>query len=225
MFGTNCLPLSRQQAVRRATCIESLESRQLKSVSYSSGATNSDLDGTYFGEVLYGDNGDVSGFPTAVSGASDSEYGWTNVQWDSSPYDGIDSGYIGVQFVLNSDGNHHAQFEVDGNNAGTFGLSSSQAVHSVTIRSEVTGGGLAFDWSNVQIDFYHAGSVVESVNINDLHANTLTSTNNDPAESYAVVTPSASGVDGVRVAGVVRLRANEGVSPGWTDLVGQVFVT
>ena len=205
--------------------IEILESRDLKTVTYSSGSTPSDPSGTYFGAVIFGDNGNDPGVPTASAGVGDDTSGVAYITWDQNPWDGVDNGGTSVTFAVNIDSSHAGTFAIGDDNSIGFNVDSSQQVHSVTLRGLVTGPGMAFDWSDVQVSFYSGGSLVESQSVSTLQADTMDSTNWDPEEAMAVVTPTASNVDGVKITATAHLQSTDGTYPGWTDISGQIFVS
>lgn len=181
-------------------------------------------DSAYFASVLFGDNGDDYGVPTSASGVGDDVQGVAYRNWDSDLDDGVDSGDQDLVFSINTNSTPDATLSVANDDSGEFSVSSTTTLHSVELRAAVAGPGMEFVFSNIQIRFYSGSSVVESVNVNDLTADTRDASSWDPAEATTTITPTASNVNGVKVLATFQMKANAGVYPGPTDIGGQVFV-
>jgi hypothetical protein len=145
--------------------------------------------------------------------------------WDADPYDGIDSGLRDTVFSFNTSSSHLASWNVDGSEVGTFSVSSLTAVHSVILFASVGSSGMQFTFSSVQVKFYSSGTLVETVNVNDISADTRNSTSADGAAAAAVVSTSASNVTGVYVSASIQMKANWNVYPSPSDLFGQVTIS
>src|SRR2546430_12420461 len=96
------------QVARRAPLafiLEPIESRRHLSVTSWTHDFLTDLGGAYFGEVQFGSDGDPNGYATGISGVGDTQETWSFTTWDLNPLDGVDSGWRGVSFALNSKAN------------------------------------------------------------------------------------------------------------------------
>lgn len=212
-----------RQAKRGTFRMEQVEPRCLRSVSFWSGTSISDLFGDYFGSVLFGDNGDPWGYATGTAGVGSQESTWLYVEWDDYLYDGADSGLVFVQLSINADGDGLGNIAAGNSEADAFYV-GSPSVESVTMRAGVMAADMQMSWSGVSVAFCRDGSIIETVNVGDFGVSTMNGPNT-PAESGVVVTPSGSNFDGVMVTGYARLQAAEGTYPGASDIFGQIFVS
>jgi hypothetical protein len=204
---------------------EPMEARLLRSVtSWTSDSISQPSGATYFGEVLFGDDGDPYGYPTTEAGQSDQVTTWSYTQWDSNLDDGLDSGWHTIALSINPAATGEGIWSVDGDNT-TIAQSASGIIHQVTVQADVAGGQMEMDWKDLQIKFYRHGQLMETITPTSPTAGSLTSSSTDPAESGIVVTASASDCDGVVVTGAVRLQAAQGTYPGPTDIFGQIAVS
>ncbi len=216
---------SRSQTTHVSALIESFEPRLFMSVTSWTSNQISDLSDSYFGEVLFGDNGSTWGYPTTEAGSTDTADTWTFTQWDPNPDDGIESESHEVALSINADGAGSGSWKVDSDSPASFSVASSGTIHQVAIRAAVMGSQMEMDWADVEVDFYQHGKLVETVVPAAPTVSTMDSTNNDPAESVVMVTPTNGNDDGVVVTGSVRLKAAQGTYPGPSDIFGQVLVS
>lgn len=205
--------------------IEAIEPRLFHSVTYYSDASSLSSSASFFSSVLYGDNGQTWGMPTAMTGYSSTVAAVGYTVWDSDPDDGVDSKLHTLTFGLNTTSAHIANMQVDNVSVGGFSVSSSTAVHSVTLKASVDGPGLQFAFSNVSVSFYSGTTLVESVSVNNFSADTQNSSSWDGASAAAVVTPNGSNITGVYVSASFQMKANEGTYPDTTSLFGQVLIS
>jgi hypothetical protein len=205
--------------------MEAVEPRCFKSVSAWSDPSVTTFNGDYFGEVLFGDNGNPWGVPTGVTGQGDEWNDWSFTNWDTNLDDGLDSDWRDVSLSINASGNGESSWEDGDEDPETFSAGTSSTIQSVTIQAAVAGNGLEMDWAGLTIRFYHNGALVETVNPTDgVSANTMNSSNGSPAESIMVVNPTATNANGVFISGMVRLKAGAGTYPGQTDIFGSITI-
>ncbi|MFI5380489.1 MAG: hypothetical protein ACHRHE_14425 [Tepidisphaerales bacterium] len=214
-------------AARQATTpalVESLEQRQLMSVSLSSGSSITDITGyCLYSEACMGDNGDPWGVPGITSGTATEETGYAIMTWDDNLSDGLDSGVIGFTFTADMAGGSMS-WAVGGADPVTYSGSLGSGIGEVDIQAGVLGSGMAFTFSSVTLRFYNNNTLVDTETISSGPAvNTIGAQTSSPAESLAVVTPEAS-CNKVVVTGNIRLQAAQGTYPGATDIFGQIFI-
>jgi hypothetical protein len=209
----------------RAFASELLEPRRLMSVTGWTGSYITDLSGAdYFGTVLYGDNGDPWGSPTASAGNGGADAGWSYAEWDAYLDDGLDSGWRSVSFSLNTSGTGQLGFDVAGESI-SYSAGAPTSISSVTIRAAVLGAELAMDWANLNVGFYQNGQLVETVQPSAISASTMNAGNNNPRETVIVMTPNASNCNGVLVTGNVRLRSAAGTYPNPNDIFADIRIS
>lgn len=211
-----------------SAALESLEGRRLLSVTTTSGSAISDM-GDYCvkTEARFGDNGWVGGGNT-IDGVAISDgvndLSTTAVEWDGDLLDGLDSGTSDVLFGASTDGTDLAQWRVGEYDRISSYADLCQGISSIAIRAAVARGGMAFLWSDLVVSFKRDGELMQTVNVGDVSADTCAAINDDPAETIAVVTPSASDYDEVIVTGSIRMLGNVGITPDPYDIFGQVLV-
>ena len=211
--------MPRQVDERQPVLLERFEARRLISTTAWNSNSISDLSGNYFSTVCVGDNGNPWGVATASAGAGHEESAWVYTQWDSDLDNGLDSGWHSTSFSLNTSGSGGGNW-----NGNSFSVGSGLSIHSVTIRADVAGPDMEFDWQNVNINFYHNGQVVESQSLNALTASTMNVSGTDPYEAGVIVTTGATNCDGVSISGQVRLKTAQGTYANPTDIFGQVLI-
>jgi hypothetical protein len=200
--------------------METFEARRLMSTTAWTAETISEISGDYFGEVLVGDNGNVSGIPTVTAGSGGEADSWTFNTWDSNVDDGFDSEWVGVQFSI---GAGQGAWEVSNSGAATFSTGTSPSIGSVTIQAAVMSAYMKMSWQDVTVNFYSGGQLMESVSVADFAADT-TDGAGWTEESGVIVAASGSNYDGVVITAQVRLEALEGMYPGPSDIFGQVVI-
>lgn len=178
--------------------------------------------GTYFGTVMYGENGYVDGPATVQAGTGDMPNSGAYLTWDDNPDDGIDSGAVGVSLRLNTSG---GAFEVANSGDLAFSSGSSGSIHQVTIQADVAGPYMQMSWQKVQVSFYRGGQLVETVDVGDVTAGTLDGTTYGASESIVTVNTNASDYDGVFITGEASLSAAAGVYPDVTDIFGKITIS
>lgn len=205
--------------------LEPLEGRRHLSVSYwSAESVSSITDFSIGGDVRYGDNGDPYGMGEAAICTPSQQLDVGLVTWDGDPYDGIDSGWRSVVLDATLGATDAVDFAV-GSTAVAEGADLASSIGAVTIRAAVSGPDMAVEWDAIVVRFYRDGQLVETVSVDDLSADRLGSSDPDPYEAGATVTPSASDYDRVVISGQVRVRAAEGTYPWGTDLFAQVLIS
>lgn len=176
-----------------------------------------------FGEAKYGANGGDSAWPECAAGVPTGFETGSRV-WDANPYDGVDSGWVGVQLTVESSGG--ISWAVNGCSAGNLQRSTGSFgdIERVHVRAGAQAEGTAA-WRSLSIEFYDGGSVADSYSQSGGPEVDTTSTPWWPvAEDILTVTPDVWGVDKVVVSGQVRFTSPQGVYPGPDDLFGQVFI-
>ena len=178
----------------------------------------------YFATLAVGDNGYPDGVPTASVGADGEATAWLAAPWDSNLDDGFDSGWVDVRFSVNVGQGG----SLDASHAGSlaFDTVAPSTIGSVTIQAAVAGAGMQMCWSNVAIEFYSGGTLVETVAVGGVVADTMDQAHWAPEESVVTVATNApSGYDGIVVTAKVRLMTAEGIYPSAADVFGQIAIS
>ncbi|MGN6726118.1 MAG: hypothetical protein ACTHLZ_09385 [Tepidisphaeraceae bacterium] len=212
------------KAFSRTAVIEQLETRCLRSVSYFTDGSNVDPQSSFFGQAIVAEDGTASYWPELTAGSGSTPMVVGSEEWDPDLSDGFDSEAVGATFSVNSDASHQVAWAVGDATDLAFSAGPAITIHSVSIQATVNISDAAMEWTKVQVQFFHSGTLVEQVNVNDLIASTLDESSN-AAAAVAVVTPAESNVDGVIVSGVLRMRANEGTCPEGNDIGGKISVS
>lgn len=208
--------------------VEAIEQRRLMSattVTAWSDSTVSDLSGSCFGCIAFGDNGNADGIPTSAAGNGGDAQVWAYTGWDENLNDGLDSGLVAFKMGMNVAGDGSATLDVGGSGSETFGVGTSQSIHQVTIQAAVSGTQMQMIWGDLKVQFYSHGQLVDEVAVAGPTADTMSGTSGSAAESVVTVSTSASNYDGVCITGTVRLVAAQGTYPNPTDIFGQVVVS
>ncbi len=216
---------NRRNPTQAYPAIETMETRQMLSISLTSGSTISQItDYAVYAEARMGSNGDPWGIAELVAGTSSEEIGWSSREWDNNPYDGFDSGWINFTFALDMNAGCMS-WTLQGADTITCYGDFGSTIGQVDIRAAVVTNGMAFAFSDVEVQFYDDESLLDwNVLISCPAVDTLESQNTSPAESLAQVTPNTAGATKVLVTGSLRLQAAQGVYPDWSDLFGDIYI-
>ena len=182
---------------------------------------------TYFpSAALYaslevGSNGDPYGYATSSEGDDQGEEAWGFNVWDADGSSNFDSGLVAVQSTGASDGNESlivgsaAPMSYSGDSFGT--IASVQLQAAVEIPAEAA-------WSDVSLNFYSDGSLVETDNLGVGPAvNTINTPNSPQAEQVLTFFPSHQS-DKVVVTANFRMSAPGTSNPGPIDMFGNIFI-
>jgi hypothetical protein len=175
-----------------------------------------------FGNMMVGGDGNGSGCAeTTVGDDQGGEY-YGYYTWCESEGDGFNSGGVPVSFVADSDG--YESLEVSTNDPVTYNGDSIGPIGSVVFQAAVTEQGSA-EWSDISVDFYSGSTLVETDSaMQGPEANTTDTPSTPQKEQLMTVTPSASDITSVKIAGEIQLTAPAGSTPGPTGMFCNVFI-
>lgn len=212
---------------RSFVAMESIESRMMRAATIDSsvGDSLSEISGTYYGAVLFGDNGYAYGTPTACAGTSSNAPAYTYTAWDNNLDDGVDSGLVEFGLAINVDGAGAGYFVVRNTAPISFSTGTGGSIEQVTVQADVANSYMEMQWQDVTVSFYSGGQLMETVSLGGLSAGALDGSTSGPAESVVTISTNTSNYDGVYVTGHVRLMAAEGMYPNPTDIFGQVTIS
>jgi hypothetical protein len=211
----------------RPSSIEILEIRRHLSTTMTSWGDNDIvyLPGyNYEAQLQIGDDGYPGGVPGATLSIAGTETGSTGVIWGDMS-DGLDSGWHGVQFSVNTASGGEADLSVGNSGSDVISSTSTGTLSQVAITAGVDEWGLSMQWQDIQVDFYSGTTLVDSASIPTMGVDTTNADTNDPAEAITQISTNAQNVTKVVVTGQVRMTANAGVYPANTDIFAQVQVT
>src|SRR5205085_11328087 len=115
------------------------------------------------------------------------------ITWDSNLGDGLDSGWRSVSLTLNVSGTDQLSFAADGANTLTYSAGLLTHIQQVTVRAAVAGAEMGFAWEGLSISFYNGNALIQTDSVGCGPAvDTSNAYTNDPAQSVAVASSSAS---------------------------------
>jgi hypothetical protein len=208
-------------AQRKGAWMEALEHRAHQSFTLITDDYISEITGySLFAEACYGDNGDPWGQEETGMGGSAGSYSFSDVEWDSDFSDGFDSGHRQVYFRADA-GDNFGVWWVDGGEMLTGGF-DLDSIGGVMIRVAVLQPQMSMSWESGSIGFFNNGRLVRSEGLPDMIASTL----DDGWEEQTTLHVDMPTVefDEVRIGGLIRLQAGEGVYPSANDMYAQVFI-
>jgi hypothetical protein len=202
-----------------------------------------------YGEARIGSNGNSGGDSELFIGHSGSDGNSGRVVWESGTAGegNFDSGVRAVSLSIPAGGGTAAPALWSVNGASSNPISYSGKTYGSISQVTITAGvqiNAAVLWTNVLVEFYRAGNVVDSYSLsggpcadtrsepNAVSEAILTVTPGGPADQDAKRPPGAKPAtspvqalfDSVVVTGSIELLFDNGVFPGTDDLFTQIFV-
>jgi len=203
----------------------------MATVTTSTSSSISDIEGySFFGSIMYGDNGDPEGMPEYVVGNSDTNNIDGFITWTDDPDNGVDTNDIPFSLTGNpGGGSNGVVLDLNGGVSGplTFTGASYGAIQNVKIQAGVTLAGCKMSFNSLIVEFYKSGTQTESVTLQVADNPVADATNaTDPVavQQLTIVTPASQTNDKVVITGSVQLYAKAGVYPGETDIFGDIYV-
>lgn len=180
-------------------------------------------------ELQYGSNGEASGASECDAGKSLESESTGRRKWALDTSDGVDSGWVPVQLVVNADSsNSPVAWLVNGADPDPIAYTGATfgEILYFKLRAGVRNAGRRISFRNVSVSFYVNGSdstAAESGQIsNPPVASTLGQVDPVDAESIVEVGPENSGYRKATLSAEVRLESED--IPNATDIFGQLFV-
>jgi hypothetical protein len=203
----------------------------MATVTTSTSSSISDIEGySFFGSIMYGDNGDPEGMPEYVVGSSDTNNVDGFNTWTQDPENGVDTNDIPFDLTGNpKGGSNGVVLNLQNSESGplTFTGASYGAIQSVQIQAGVTLAGCRMTFTGVTVTFYKSGTETDSVTLQAGYnpvADATSATDPVAVQQLTIITPASQTNDMVVITGSVQLYANAGVWPGETDIFGDIYV-
>jgi hypothetical protein len=221
MHRTSQLPRDPKSARRPVPWLESLEGRVHQSFTLTTSSYISDISGySLFAEACYGDNGEPWGQEEIGMGNSQGSYFPGDIYWDADLSDGLDSGQRQVYFRADA-GDDLGVWWVDGGDM-LVGSMNLDRIGAVMIRVGVMQPQMSMTWESAAIAFLNNGRLVKSEGLGTIQASTMDEGWQE--ETIVHVDMPSLAFDEVRIGGLIRLEAAQGVYPSPNDMFAQVFV-
>jgi hypothetical protein len=175
--------------------------------------------------VRYGSDGDPTypiGEYDVGSSADDTIVGMRT--WDGDPTDGVDSGWVDLDFTLDAV-NDTITYSVGGGDVLTYSFAGKgiDSVDEIAIRAAVTNQA-AMLWQNLDVSFYHDGILADSYQGDGPQADLRADPQSGSQDDMLYIQPEASNINQIHVTAQVRLAAPAGVYLGENDIFGGLLI-
>lgn len=179
-----------------------------------------------YSELRIGSNGDPWGEAEIASGTSPEDAQFGRFVWDANLEDGFD-GSMNGELIATLDEQEQTAAGVSqcGEEVLTYSSCVTGDIDRVQVRALAQTAGAAI-WSNLQIQFFRGGILVDSYSsASGVFVDETAETGTVASEAILEVSSQEADIDCVVISGEYRMFYDSTlITPGATDLAGQFFV-